>query len=306
MPSRHLLPLSFFFLILASCHSNPNSTQLKEIDNGLRLSIHFIAGQNDVIYHTLDNKQLDASTRYVASLWAPPAFKVRMFSARAMNYLDSLQAKMSASGSISKEDEKSLFDTLVTCRRNLLSVFPDSLDPGGNYIAEDRRQFRRHIPLLLDTSGHSQPSLTFSKWDDRLFRGDTALIALGLDKLKIDVLLSEQEVIKYCDRNAISLVDRFDNFAPLITLSSNIVSPGGTIELTAGIGAYHSSARTTVSVGGISAPSYSGGLAFYKLRASEKPGRYSIPVKIDFTTPDGRQRTVEQDVRYQVSNLRAQ
>jgi hypothetical protein len=53
MPCRHLLPLSSFLLILASCHPNPSNSQLKEIDDGLRLSIHFIAGQNDGIYHSL-------------------------------------------------------------------------------------------------------------------------------------------------------------------------------------------------------------------------------------------------------------
>jgi hypothetical protein len=47
-------------------------------------------------------------------------------------------------------------------------------------------------------------------------------------------------------------------------------------------------------------------LAFYTLRASKRPGRYSIPVKIEYTTPYGRQSTIERDVRYQVSNLRAQ
>ena len=284
MPSRHLLPLSSFLLILASCHSNPSNSQLEEIDNGLQLSIHFIAGQNEVIYHTITEEGLDPLTRSVSSQWVPPAFKAQTLSARAISYIDSLHAKMSASGSLSKEDEKGLFDTLVNCRRNLLNVFPDSLDPGGHYLAEERIMIRRHIPLLLDTSGHTQPGLTFQEWADHLFQGDTAMITLSLDKLKIDVLLSEQEILKYCDKHASLAVDRFDIFAPLINLNRSIVAPGDTIELTAGIGAYLSSARPNITIAGVSVPLVSGGLAFYKLRASKRPGRYSIPVMIEYIT----------------------
>lgn len=306
MRSRHILSLSSFFLILVSCHSNPNNTQLKEIDNGLRLSIHFIAGQNAAVYASLQQKLADPATRSLSNRWSPFALKVQMLSAQAISYIDSLHAKMSASGSLSKEVEKSLFDTLVNCRSNLLNVFPDSLDPGGHYIAEVRGMFRRYIPLLLDTSGRAQPTLTFPEWADHLFQGDTSMITLSLDKLKIDVLLSEQAIARYCDNHAESSVDRFTIFAPLVTLNSNVVAPGDTIELSAGIGAYYSSVRPKITIAGASVPVYSGGLAFYTLRASKRPGRYSIPVKIEYTTPYGRQSTIERDVRYQVSNLRAQ
>jgi len=306
MPSRHLLPLSSFFLILASCHSNPNSAQLKEIDNGLRLSIYSIVGQNAAVYVSLQQKLADPATRSFSNRWSPFALKVQMLSAGAISYIDSLHAKMSTSGWLSKEDEKSLFDTLVNCRHDLLNVFPDSLDPSGGYIAEDRIKLRRHIPLLLDTYGHAQPDLTFSEWADHLFQRDTSLITLSLDKLKIDVLLSEQEIVKYCDKHIISTVDRFDIFAPLVTLNSNVVSPGDTIELRAGIGEYLSSARTTVTIAGISVLSISGGFTFYKLRASEMPGRYFIPVTIEYTKPYGGRSTVTQDIRYRVINRRAQ
>lgn len=300
MLPRHLLPLSSFLLILASCHPNPSNSQLKEIDNGLRLSIHFIAGQNVAVYASLQQKLADPTIRDLSNRWVPSALKVQMLSARAISFIDSRHTKMTTFGRISKEDEKSLFDTLVNCKRGLLNVFPDSLDPYNQFLAEDRENLNRYIPLLRDTSTHMQSRLTFTEWSDLHFHGDTSMIALSFDKLKIDILLSEQEIVKYCDKHVISTVDRFDIFAPLITLNRAVVAPGDSIELTAGIGAYYSSARLNITIAGVSVPAISGGLAFYTLRASKRPGRYSIPIRIEFATPYGHRSTVERDVYYRV------
>ena len=306
MPSRHLLPLSSILLMLAYCHPNPSNSQLEEIDNGLRLSIHFIAGQNAVIYHSLQAKQSDPTTRDLSNLWSPPALKVRMISERAITYIDSLHTKMTINRSLSKNDEQSLFDTLFDCKRDFLDVFPDSLDPYKQFLAKQREDFKRYIPLFHESSTYRQPDLDFAEWSDHLFQRDTSMIALSLDKLKIDILLSEQEIVKFCDFQVMSTVDRYDIFAPLITLNSNVVAPGDTIELSAGIGSYYSSARPNITIAGVSVPAISGGLAFYTLRASKQPGRYSIPVRIEFVTPYSHRSTVERDVRYRVSNLRAQ
>lgn len=300
MLSRHLLPLSSFLLILASCRPNPSNSQLEEIDNGLRLSIHFIAGQNDVIYHSLQAKQSDPATRDLSNLWSPPALKVRMLSALAINYIDSLHTEMTTNRSLSKNEKQNLFDTLFKCKRDFLEVFPDSLDPNKQFLAEQREDFKRYIPLLHDSSTHRQPDLAFAQWSGRLFKGDTSMIALSLDKLKIDILLSEQEIVKFCDFHVVSTVDRYDIFAPLITLNSNVVAPGDTVELSAGIGAYYSSARPNITIAGVSAAANPGGLAIYTLRASKRPGRYSIPVRIEFATPYGHRSTVERDVYYRV------
>jgi hypothetical protein len=118
--------------------------------------------------------------------------------------------------------------------------------------------------------------------------------------------LPEQEIVKFCDFQGMSAADRYDLFAPLITLNSNVVAPGDTIELSAGIGAYYSFARPNITIAGVSVAADSRGLAFYTLRPSTRPGRYSIPVRIEYTTPYGHQSTVERVVRYKVSNLRAQ
>lgn len=306
MPSRHLLPLPSFLLILASCHPAPSNSQLNEIDNGLRLSIQFIAGQNDVNYHSLQAKQSDPATRELSNRWSAPALKARMLSERVMGYIDSLHTKMTTNRSLSRNDEQGLFHTLFNCKRDFLNVFPDSLDPYKQFLAEQREEFKRYIPLLRDSFTHQQPDSAFAEWSDHLFEGDTSMITLSLDKLKIDVLLSEQEIVKFCDKHAISTVGRVDLFAPLITLSSNVVAPGDSIELTAGIGTYLSSTMPKVTVAGVSVPSVGGGLAFYNFRASEKPGRYTLPVKIEYTTPNGRLRIVERDAQYRVSNRRAE
>ena len=114
---------SFFLLPLLGLLSfRPSNSQLKEIDNGLNLSIHFIANQNVAVYASLQQKLANSTTRDLSDLRSPPALKARMLSARAISFIDSLRTKMTTIGLISKEDEKSLFDTLVNAKRNLLEV----------------------------------------------------------------------------------------------------------------------------------------------------------------------------------------
>lgn len=295
-----VLALSALVLFLAGCQSNRHKTQLEEIDKTLRLSSGSISGQNLILYNSLNYKLADPTTAHVALRWSPPALKAKMLSSRAINCIDSIHRKMTASGSLSLEDKRILFDTLVDCRRGILTVFPDSLDPNGRFLAETRRQFRNHIPLLRDASGAQEPTLSFNEWADELFQDDTTITALTLDKLKIDVLLSEQAIARFCDINAVSTVDRFDRFDQLISINTQVAAPGDTIELTAGVAAYSVSVGPKITIAGKGIPINENGVAVYSFRASKQPGRYSIPVTIEFTKPDGQKATIMKNVRYRV------
>jgi hypothetical protein len=94
MPRPRLLALSSFLLCVASCHPDPSNSQLKEVDTGLNLSIHFIAGQNDAVYASLQQKLADPTTRDLSNRWSPPALKVRMLSAGAISLIDSIHTKL--------------------------------------------------------------------------------------------------------------------------------------------------------------------------------------------------------------------
>lgn len=306
MSPIRLFVFSSFLLIVVACHSYRGKTQTKEIERTLLLSINYITGQNDLHYHSLLQKQADPTTRYVSQRWSPAAFKARMIAAEAIICIDSLHQNMTTSGSFSFEDEKSLFNTLVTARRNLLNVFPDSLDPNGYFLAKDRESLQRYLPLLRGFSDQGQSESSFNEWSANLFQGDTAMSTLALDKLKIDVRLSENVIATYCDKNAVSTVDRYDRFEPLISLNTSIAAPGDTIELKAGIGAYSESARPKITIDGSWTPINPNGVAVYMLRASRRPGPYSIPVTIEFTKPDGQRDTITQVVHYRVRGMPSQ
>jgi hypothetical protein len=298
--TRRFLAIPALVLVLVSCQLNRHKTELGEIDKTLRLSIGSISNQNLILYHSLNYKLADPTTVHVALRWSPPALKAKMLSSRTIDCIDSIHRKMAVSGSLSLEDKRILFDTLADCRRGILTVFPDSLDPNGRFLAEARRQFRNHIPLLRDASGGQEPTMSFNKWADDLFQGDTAITALTLDKLKIDVLLSEQAIARFCDINAVSTVDRYDRFDLLISINTQVAAPGDTIELTAGVAAYSVSVGPKITIAGKGIPINENGVAVYSLRAPKQHGRYSIPVAIEFTKPDGQKATMMKNVHYRV------
>ena len=303
MVSPRVLALPALVLVLVSCQSNRHKTELGEIDKTLRLSIGSISDQNLVLYHSLNYKLADPSTVQAALRWSPPALKAKMLSSRAIDCIDSIHRKMVLSGSLSSVDKRILFDTLADCRRGMPTVFPDSLDPNGRFIAEARRQFRQKLPLLRDTSDGREPVLSYNEWADNLFQGDTALTALTLDKLKIDVLLSENAIARFCDIHVASTVDRFDRFDLLVSINTQVAAPGDNIELTAGVGAFSVSAGPKITIAGKGIPINEDGVAIYSMRASKQPGRHSIPVTIQFTQPDGKKATVMKNVHYRVRNV---
>jgi hypothetical protein len=47
-------------------------------------------------------------------------------------------------------------------------------------------------------------------------------------------------------------------------------------------------------------------LAVYKLKAPSKPGKYYVPVKINYTDQDGSQQTVQKEIEYTVANIQKQ
>jgi hypothetical protein len=51
------------------------------------------------------------------------------------------------------------------------------------------------------------------------------------------------------------------------------------------------------------AGSGSSSIAFYEFKAPSRPGKYSIPIKLEFYKPDGSKALNEQVVTYEVSSL---
>jgi hypothetical protein len=121
--------------------------------------------------------------------------------------------------------------------------------------------------------------------------------------LKIDIALSAQMIARYCDYRTQDETDHFTVFAPLININRSFVKPGEVIRITAGIGSFSVLAKPGITIAGNAVPLVASSFAYYEFKAPSRPGKYSIPIKLEYYKPDGSKALNEQDITYMVGSL---
>ena len=94
----------------------------------------------------------------------------------------------------------------------------------------------------------------------------------------------------------------YERFSAILTLSTSYVKSGQPITVYAGIGSFSDASKPIFTINGIIVPIDEEGRATYKFTAGKKPGQYLIPVKIEYTKPDGVQCVKKEIVKYTVAN----
>lgn len=96
------------------------------------------------------------------------------------------------------------------------------------------------------------------------------------------------------------IIESYHVFQPLIALSSSCVKAGDDIIIEAGIGSFSTESRPRITINGEIIRLNDYGVASYNLKTLNKSGKYSLPVKIEFTTPDGRKDFMTKNISYTV------
>ena len=86
-------------------------------------------------------------------------------------------------------------------------------------------------------------------------------------------------------------------FSVLLGQSTTHAKPGEMIEISAGVGSYSTRGNPRIKINGIAA-SLSNGVADYQLKVSDKAGKHSVQVTIDFINDDGENVTFTQKIYY--------
>lgn len=110
-------------------------------------------------------------------------------------------------------------------------------------------------------------------------------------------------IARYCDYRTQDETDHFTVFAPLININRSFVKPGEVIRITAGIGSFSVLAKPGITIAGNAVPLVASSFAYYEFKAPSRPGKYSIPIKLEYYKPDGSKALNEQDITYMVGSL---
>jgi len=304
----------------------------KTVNNSLLKSTGVINDKNTDIYNSLAEKAKDPQTAAKAAPWVPRAEKVKQMAAEMGTYIEELKTSMKKGSGLEiidgvehfKEDNldaptrlmdqegkgKQLYDKLTGFKKSVIEV----LDPNAEEwkdnpkMQEDLKKaqeaFQKTLPIDMNvpkSQTGSQLSNDAKGWTQNYFHMTPTIAAVTiLSKFQNDVKNTESQMIDYLHSQIGQVKVVFDQFQALAQASSNYVMPGDDLEIMAGVGAFSAAAKPTITINGQNIPVGTDGTALWKTKVTGGAGSKNVPVRIQFTKPDGSLAVVDKVVKYDV------
>jgi gliding motility-associated protein GldM len=184
---------------------------------------------------------------------------------------------------------KDLYNKLVQFKADLSAIDP--------LIAKEV------IPNLpLDLSIPATTSIAGKKdWAYAYFNMTPSVAAITiLTKFQNDIRNSEAQVVEFCHKEIGEVELIYDHFNAFAASNSQYLMSGEELVITAGVGAFSSAAKPTISIDGVVVPVGVDGSAIYKSVAGSTPGIQRKRVRISFIKPNGENAVVEKEVQFTV------
>ena len=286
-------------LMLLSCHHG--HPQLQAITEGLETSTRILEANCDTTVHALMHGSHQETDQYRAVQWQPIVAKSTLMARQAADYIDSLQKELKVTHKIADEHIKTLFDTLIHYKQSLPGLFHILLpQPDSRYVEQDLSWFYASLAILPGYPVSGGRGSDYSRWKDSTFDDEELLMRAALAKLKHDLIVSAYQLIQFSRRKFAEIVEDFTQIETLAGLSSGVVKPGEMIQVTAGIGSFRIELRPIITINNKKVKLDGDAVAIGTVRSPEKPGKYSVPVRFEYTKPDGSTAWKDCKLYYQV------
>ncbi len=312
-PRQKMINIMYLVLtcLLALNVSSEILNAFKTIEQSLSNANVIIQKKNTDIIKSLQLKLEDPKTAEKAAIWAPKAKEAQKLSDEVYNYVESLKAGLKKEAGLKIKDGKEEFndhDLSSTTRfflkgenrgqdlLNRLTQYKANLAAIDPSIAKDV------IPNLpLDLSIPTTTSIAGKgNWAYAYFNMTPPIAAITiLTKFQNDIRNSESQVMEYCHKEIGEVELVYDQFNAFAASNSQYLMAGEELVITAGVGAFSSAAKPTITIDGVVLPIGPDGSASYKTTAGT-PGENSKRVRISFLKPNGETAVVEKDVKFTV------
>lgn len=320
--NRNLFYPTVLLLGLVSCRQRENVSLLKSVNRSLELSNTIIRDDCKLVYEAMLEKQKDPATAMSAQMWMPRVEKI-------FGHTDTILAKIESLKSILLKETDSLrvqsaqiikglsepngigYDLL-----NRMAVFKDSvpaifkanefstdITSLYTYLNQDIIRLSAMAPLLpgsADNLSKTGRAEYIQKWMEENLAGSSPVMAMViLKKLENEVLAIKKALTEFClDHCNVIMFCGYNALAPIGYLNSSYVKQGQAIEVTAGIGIFNNHTKPHVTINGKEIGLDQNATAVYRFIANGKPGKHSIPIKIEFTKPDGSREIINKNCKY--------
>ena len=283
------------------------------VDKSLMTSNMNLSNANSTLYKSLLEKVNDAKTTEKATIWNQKANKAKLLSDNMNTYLEGIkkQLKEAADLKIVDGQEKFSEESLEVTTR----IFGNG--PGGKNLGPDLEkkinQYRTDmLAISPEIAGEFANTISVDKvgpvkgqdgkmkdFTEAYFHMTPTVAALTLvSKFQNNVKNSENQIVTYCHNKVGQVAVHMDQVGVLVGQSSNYVMPGQELTITAGVGAFSSVAKPTISINGSSVP-VTNGQGIFKTTASGG-GEHTVAVNVTFTDENNVTKTIPTTVKYTV------
>ena len=315
-PRQKMVNIMYLVLtaLLALNVSSEILNAFKTIEQSLNNASTIIEKKNADIYKSLKAKMSDPKSAEKAAIWAPKAEKAHAFADAIYTYVESLKQELKVESGLKTKDGKEEYkedDLDATTRLFLNSKAGESKGKDlynklvqfkADLTAIDPAIAKEVIPNLpLDLSIPATTSIAGKDdWAYAYFHMTPSVAAITiLTKFQNDIRNSEAQVAEYCHKEIGEVELIYDQFNAFAASNSQYLMQGEELVITAGVGAFSSAAKPSISIDGVNLPITADGSAIYKSTAGA-PGINSKRVRISFLKPNGETAIVEKDVKFTV------
>jgi len=273
VPVKRMLVVALVLLIGCRDGDKNSSLIFEELNESLERSNRVIENSTRTEFNDLKNKSNELAMAERAAIWIPKAKFIQEESQKTIDSLSELISKMN-----SKSDEekyKGIGGILKRYKENILNC--DSLI--RQEFRKQRLFLNNNLPNNIIVKGKSE-----------------------LTKLKNDVRNIENAVVTYCN-NQVGMVDGpgyYESFSAIAAANSTRLGVGEEIIITTGVAQFSKMSNPSFLINGKAIPANDRGVGEYKMKVSNKPGKYKVPVKISFTKENGKPEVLEKDIEYTV------
>ena len=271
---------------------------IKSLDESLVNSNRILNASTQDILFSLKDKLYDAGTKERAQIWLGKAQLAASFSRDVFKYIDGIKSQISKFDNkrlkkFFNEERKQIYDSLKNYRLKILFIDP-RID----------QQFSRSLVVFSssnDTSVKSANDLV-----TKFFDQDVDLSHASLTRLQNNIKIIENKVINFCHEQVGTTGGPCIVDWPFAGISSSVVEPGQRIEIIAGMSSFNQYTNTKVFIYGRPIQLKEDALAVCRFKAQTKPGKYYVPVKMNYKDQNGRQQTVQKEIEYIVADIQKQ
>lgn len=315
-PRQKMINMMYLVLtaLLALNVSSEILNAFKTVNKSLENTNSTVDKSTVTIMASLEQKTTDPATATKAQIWYPKAQQVQSQSKTMFTYIQNLKDEIlkEAGGNPNDPEQKFKEDNLDIATRIMIEkgAGPKLLAALAKYKAdvlnvdpELKKEFESTLPISLEKPVSKNKA--GKTWEGAYFHMVPTVAALTiLSKFQNDVKTSENRLVQACHNKVGEVAVRFDTYAAIVGQNSTYLMPGQELEITAGVGAFSTGAKPTVTIGGKAMQVGPEGTVTAKLPGGGI-GNHTLPVVINYTDQEGNPQTIKKNIEYKVGQANA-